>query len=160
MTHVTQVSIAWPRFTRFPYHIDPSVRPEQLLSTEEQIVIANPRLVDTAVLGDVVIRQEAPLYSNMLAPLETCSSTPEFAGPLMQKRVLDPLKWRANHYVSLLGRAVVFRVEDQCPEYITQAFVTLKCFWHQLDRKGFRFMLSSRLLVQGSNASAPGLFYL
>eukprot|EP00913_Durusdinium_trenchii_P022569 g21200.t1 len=32
-------------FTRFPYHIDPSVRPEQLLSTEEQIVIANPRLV-------------------------------------------------------------------------------------------------------------------
>ena len=24
---------------------------------------------------------------------------------------LDPWRWRANHYVSLLGRSVVFRVE-------------------------------------------------
>ena len=46
----------WLRFTRFPYHNDPSIRPEQLLSTEEQIVIANPRLVDCAVLGEVVVR--------------------------------------------------------------------------------------------------------
>ena len=29
---------------------------------------------------------------------------------------LDPWKWRANHYVSLLGRAVVFRVEEATPE--------------------------------------------
>ena len=104
-----------PRFTRFPYHVDPSVRPEQLLSTQEQIVIANPRLVDFAVLGDVVVRQEAPLYSNLLDPLETCSPAQtkgEFAGSLMQRRTLDPWKWRANHYVLLYGRSVVFRVEE------------------------------------------------
>lgn len=106
-------------FTRFPYHNDPSIRPEQLLSTEEQIVIANPRLVDCAVLGEVVVRQEAPLRSNLLEPLEPCpgrSVGPEFSAPSVQKRRLDPWRWRANHYVSLLGRSVVFRVEESTPE--------------------------------------------
>ena len=54
---MTQCSCCPLRFTRFPYHNDPSIRPENFRSPEEQIVIANPRLVDSAVLGEVVIRQ-------------------------------------------------------------------------------------------------------
>ncbi|CAJ1444136.1 unnamed protein product [Effrenium voratum] len=68
-------------FLRFPFHVDPAVRPEELLSTEEHIVIANPRLVEMAVLGDVVKRQEAPLQSNLLR-----TRGAEFAGAMMTER--------------------------------------------------------------------------
>eukprot|EP00435_Cladocopium_sp_Y103_P037294 s1649_g9.t2 len=127
------------RFTRFPYHNDPSIRPEQLLSTEEQIVIANPRLVDCAVLGEI---GGARIFSTFGAETKagswgmvTCDSIARFFSssilfdgfefkitksgwptPISLLDVdlvarLDPWKWRANHYVSLLGRSVVFRVE-------------------------------------------------
>eukprot|EP00434_Breviolum_minutum_P009505 symbB.v1.2.008368.t1/scaffold524.1/size192337/17 len=61
-------------------------------------------------------RQQAPLRSNIFQ-----SNSCEFTAPARQRR-LDPWKWRANHYVSLLGRAVVFKAsctdprEDLTPE--------------------------------------------
>ena len=60
------------RFTHFPYHNDPSIRPENFRSPEEQIVIANPRRVDSAVLGEVVIRQGLDL--EFVALLAACCS--------------------------------------------------------------------------------------
>lgn len=113
------------RFTRFPYHLNLGLRPEALGIPEEHIVIADPRLVDSAVLSEVVVRQDAPLWSNLLQVKDCLNGPPEFAGEresstawllpgaLMEKRQLDPSKWRANHYVTLLGRALVFEAEDR-----------------------------------------------
>ena len=44
---------------------------------------------------------------------ERKSTANQLAGALMEKRQLEPSKWRANHYVTLLGRALVFKVEDR-----------------------------------------------
>ena len=53
------------RFTRFPYFNDPAIRPEKFYSTEEQIVMANPRLVDCALLDQLIVRQGwvGPFYA-------------------------------------------------------------------------------------------------
>ena len=68
------------RFTRFPYHLNLGLRPEALGIPEEHIVIADPRLVDSAVLSEVVVRQDAPLWSNLLQVKDCLNGPPEFAG--------------------------------------------------------------------------------
>ena len=52
-----------PRFTRFPYFNDPAIRPEKFYSTEEEIVMANPRLVDCALLAQLIVRQGGALFA-------------------------------------------------------------------------------------------------
>ena len=39
---------------------------------------------------------------------------------------LDPWKWRANHYVSLLGRSVVFAFEDGSPRKLSSFIACLE----------------------------------
>lgn len=106
-------------FLRFPYHIDPGVRSEKN-STEELVIIAKPSLIANVALSAVVVRQEAPLRSNLLEHPLPCPNgqSREFAGPMMHKaRQLDAEKWRANHYVQALGgRKVLYRSEEQMVE--------------------------------------------
>eukprot|EP00439_Symbiodinium_sp_Y106_P046599 s640_g5.t4 len=106
-------------FLRFPYHVDPGVRPEKN-STEELVIIAKPSLIANIALSAVVVRQDAPLRSNLLEHPLPCpkGKSREFAGPMMHKaRQLDVEKWRANHYVQALGgRKVLYRSEEQMVE--------------------------------------------
>ncbi|CAE7362383.1 unnamed protein product [Symbiodinium natans] len=103
-------------FIRFPYHNDPEIRPEKHRSAEEIVVIAKPSLIDGVALSAVVVRPEAPLFSNLLEHPLPCpkGQSREFAGPMMHKaQWLDAGKWRANHYVQALGgRKVLYRAEE------------------------------------------------
>ena len=113
------------------------MRPEKN-STEELVIIAKPSLIANVALSAVVVRQEAPLRSNLLEHPLPCPNgqSREFAGPMMHKaRQLDAEKWRANHYVQALGgRKVLYRSED-CGflqifdpfSYVGTAHATLAC---------------------------------
>ncbi|CAE8597703.1 unnamed protein product [Polarella glacialis] len=109
-------------FGRFPLHIDPEIRPERFGSPEEHIIIAPPRLVSSIVLSNLAPRVEASLFSNLLEPLQTLGSgfsdaLPEYAGRMMHEtQHLDPQVWRANHYVQLLGRSLLYKEEELHPE--------------------------------------------
>jgi len=97
-------------FSRFPHRNDLNLPMDTMGIPEERILIGSPRLLDGLLLSDAVTRLGSQLYSSLRQGLgfsERAQWNPH---------IVDPVLWRANHYVELLGRKLVYLRETIFPE--------------------------------------------